>query len=487
MSEKFAVTWILRRGRVQTVGSTGRTARYGPGNPIIATPDSITLIEQARVVASVIANPSARTTWIYAGESGYGDILDILRPGSPACRHISINGSADTALNAEDLEYLNLKGCFNLPTKSDDLITAYFHFVHPIFPILDGPSFLQDYAKSGPEGMNLLLIWAMFSVSSSYVPMYSGKETKALFAMRGKVLFDLSGENDKIVLIQSALLLSFWFDDAEDIKQSWYWSGIAFSMAQTLGLHHLPAPDTPQISRVKYNNLKNLWHCCILRDSWLSHSMGRPLRLYEAARSTTLVHTNECRFRAMQLHANYMYSEAEAEGFEKMWQSSITAAHILRQCQSISSKPTESSTLALCLRDSLQAQQDTSSSFLLSLCSRHLQLCQHAALIAICQLIKDSEMIEAAVDGIVAVVKLYDDNTIPYVPPTAVPLIMPAMLISVSALRSTELHVRELAERRLSFCFHFLDEIEKTYPAASIVKRLFDALHNTIRAQQSNV
>ena len=47
----------------------------------------------------------------------------------------------------------------------------------------------------------------------------------------------MSGENDKLVLVQSALLLSFWFDDAEDIKQSWYWTGIAFGIAQALGLH----------------------------------------------------------------------------------------------------------------------------------------------------------------------------------------------------------------------------------------------------------
>lgn len=408
-----------------------------------------------------------------------------MRPGSPKCRHITINGSADAALSPEDLEYLKLKGCFNLPANSDDLITAYFRFVHPIFPVIDGPSFLRDYAEGGLCKMNLLLIWAMFSVSSSYVSSYSSRDVKASFVTRSKALFDLGGENDKVVLIQSALLLSFWFDDAEDIKQSWYWSGIAFGIAQTLGLHRLPVPDAPQIPNAENDILKNLWHCCMLRDSWLSHGMGRPLRLDEATCSATLVPTADCRFRDMQFQGSGMYSEGEAEGFEKMWRSSITAAHILRQCQSPSAKPAHLSTLALCLRDSLQAQQETiGSSLLLQLCSSHLRLCQNAAVVAISRLSSDIEMTEAAVGGIVAVIEsYYDKSTVAYVPPDVVPLIVPAMLTSISALKSAELHNKELGERRLSSCFRFLEDIEKTYPAASIVRQLFGALYTTIRTE----
>ncbi|CAM1510947.1 Fc.00g084600.m01.CDS01 [Cosmosporella sp. VM-42] len=453
----------------------------------VDTSSSVSQIDQARIVASVIARPSSRTTSIYVGESGYGSILDMLRPGSPKRRHITVNGTADAALNAGDLEYLKLKGCFELPAQSEELLAAYFHFVHPIFPVLDGSSFLRDHARGGLDTMNLLLLWSMFSVSASYVPACSGKETKALFVMRGKVLFDISGENDKLVLIQSALLLSFWFDDAEDIKQSWYWSGIAFNIAQTLGLHRIPILDSQQISQTEYDIWKNLWHCCMLRDAWLSYSMGRPLRLNEAASSATLLLTADCRFRDMKFNKNNVYSEEEAEGFEKMWRSSVTAAHTLRQCQSLSSKPTQPSILAMCLRDSQQIQEDTNSGLLLSLCGRHLKLCQNAAMIAISQSGGDKEMAEAAAGETVTIIRSYlRDTTIAYVPPTVVPLIMPAMLISVSALKSGQLHIRELGESRLSCCFQLLDEIERTFPAASIVKQLFDAVYRAVRAEDHN-
>ncbi|KAK7426013.1 hypothetical protein QQZ08_007461 [Neonectria magnoliae] len=132
--------------------------------------------------------------------------------------------------------------------------------------------------------------------------------------MRGKVLFDVSGENDKLVLIQSALLLSFWFDDAEDIKQSWYWSSIAFGFAQTLGLHRVPVPETQQISKAEHDIWRNLWHCCIFRDAWLSYTMGRPLRLDEAACTASLPLIADCGFRDVKLRGSSIYSEAEAEG-----------------------------------------------------------------------------------------------------------------------------------------------------------------------------
>lgn len=59
----------------------------------------------------------------------------------------------------------------------------------------------------------------MFSVSASYIsePLLNRaeyethKEFKEDIAKREKLLFDLSSENDKIILVQSPLLLGFWF------------------------------------------------------------------------------------------------------------------------------------------------------------------------------------------------------------------------------------------------------------------------------------
>lgn len=38
-------------------------------------------------------------------------------------------------------------------------------------------------------------------------------------------MYDNAGETDKEVLLQSALLLSFWHSDRDSHSEPWYWSG----------------------------------------------------------------------------------------------------------------------------------------------------------------------------------------------------------------------------------------------------------------------
>jgi hypothetical protein len=38
-------------------------------------------------------------------------------------------------------------------------------------------------------------------------------------------MYDNSGETDKEVLLQAALLLSFWHSEKDSHSQPWYWSG----------------------------------------------------------------------------------------------------------------------------------------------------------------------------------------------------------------------------------------------------------------------
>lgn len=94
-------------------------------------------------------------------------------------------------------------------------------------------------------------------------------------------MFDLSQENDKIVLIQSALLIGFWFSDAQDVFQSWHWSGVAISLSQTLGLHRNPdvGGENASIGQQQRVLWRQIWWSCVLRDAWLSLGMGRPLRI----------------------------------------------------------------------------------------------------------------------------------------------------------------------------------------------------------------
>ncbi|KAK4495875.1 hypothetical protein PRZ48_013143 [Zasmidium cellare] len=441
-------------------------------------------IDQAKVTVTVGSNPVSRTGTLYFGESGYGSLMGILDPPAQSKgRHLSIESSRDNALPAEDLEYLKAKGCFALPDESRALLSAYFKFVHPQFPVLDGTAFLRDHGDGRLDTINLLLLWSMFSVGASYVPACRGAETKALYHMRAKTLFDISGENDKYVLIQSSLLLSFFFDDVEDVQQSWYWSGIAFSLAQSLGLHEI-LPVVEGKSSPTYRG--TLWQCCILRDAWLSYTMGRPLRLWEAE----LISSSWCQFSDMVLFGERVHIDDEANELEKAWRCSVDASWALNL--SLQGKVVQTDSILSRWQSQQQPPRELFNPAV-ALCSRYSRLCQHAAIIAVCQLNEKNgstsdasqlDLIDTAEREIASIVQSYlRYDTINCVPLMIVPLIMPALLVAVAALKTEKSTRRERAAERLWSYLALLGAIEHSYPAASMVKRLFGTVRDEILAQ----
>lgn len=102
-----------------------------------------------------------------------------------------------------------------------------------------------------------------------------------LITLKMKCMYSNGGELDKVVLLQSALLMGFWHADMDDHSQPWYWTGTAISLCQILGLHR--DPDS-----IKYNSSfsnhrrhlwRRLWWSCFFRDRWLSLTLGRPFRI----------------------------------------------------------------------------------------------------------------------------------------------------------------------------------------------------------------
>ncbi len=463
-----------RADRTSTVSSDDHQDDNGSPHPN-------TNLDPAKLVAAVVSQPSSKTMPLFVGEGGYGEILNATGTGTAARRHFFIPAETEKALALEDLAYLKTKGCFSLPDNSDDLLRAYFRFVHPSFPILDGPSFLRDYALGGTQKLNLLLLWSMFSVAASYVPGHSRKIVKESFVQRAKLLFDLSHENDKLVLVQSTLLLSFWFAEAEDIKQSWYWSGIAFGIGQTLGLHRDLKAGSESTTIPQRSLWRNLWRCCMLRDVWLAFGMGRPLRLNKADCTVPVRPTSEYQFRNITLNGKALYSSEDVSEILDMWQKLASVSDILRELMSMKGFDATRWTRILQAEVFLQDRQDPK--LHIRVVGRHLQLHQYAALIALNQAGGDGEKIQAATKGTTSVVGSFlADATTAYVAPFAIPLLVPAMLTHLKALRSGKPLLKTLGEDALEGYHLFLCAIEDNYPAASILNRVLTAARDSAAA-----
>lgn len=70
-----------------------------------------------------------------------------------------------------DVDYLRSKGVFSIPKEAicQKLLSAYFHHVHPILPVVDAAAVLMTFHTGGAAAINLLLLWSMFSVAINYV------------------------------------------------------------------------------------------------------------------------------------------------------------------------------------------------------------------------------------------------------------------------------------------------------------------------------
>lgn len=71
--------------------------------------------------------------------------------------------------------------------------------------------------------------------------------------------------------------MSYWYETPGDQKGAWHWTGIAISLAYTVGLHqnHAKLDIEPHEIRPR----KRLWWSCLMRDRLVGLGLGRPTRI----------------------------------------------------------------------------------------------------------------------------------------------------------------------------------------------------------------
>lgn len=79
------------------------------------------------------------------------------------------------------------------------------------------------------------------------------------------------------MLVQSLLLMTYWYETPDDQKDTWHWMGVAISLAHTIGLHRKPGPNS--MTTTKRKLWKRIWWSCFMRDRLIALGMRRPTRI----------------------------------------------------------------------------------------------------------------------------------------------------------------------------------------------------------------
>lgn len=117
-----------------------------------------------------------------------------------------------------------------------ECVSTYFKLFHFFFPVVDKPCFLAQYHLSDRDSI-------------------------------------LSVEGPSHLLLQSLLLVSYYYPPRVEQKHTWLWAHQAIGLAHGAGLHRYSSPS-PQRKL-----WAGIWWACLARDRLIALGTGRPMHI----------------------------------------------------------------------------------------------------------------------------------------------------------------------------------------------------------------
>lgn len=204
----------------------------------------------------------------------------------PLPEEISGSSSRLSEMDNEEIEILKFRGAFLLPPRDlcDDIVESYFEKIHPTIPLVNRTQFMRRYNDpSNPP--SLLLLQAILLAGSrvcrneALLDSAGSSELASLtFYKRVKALYDANYETDRIAIVQSLVLMGWWWEGPEDVtRNSFYWTRVALSVAQGFGLHR--SVEKTSMALIDKRMWKRIWWSLFLRDRWAAVALGRPVQI----------------------------------------------------------------------------------------------------------------------------------------------------------------------------------------------------------------
>ncbi|KAF9887913.1 hypothetical protein FE257_009435 [Aspergillus nanangensis] len=201
----------------------------------------------------------------------------------------------------EDIQYLRIKGVFDLPDKEllDEFITVFLERVYPAADSIDSVAFDLFYRSN---------VLPAFRAAPGRVPVPSRRSV--LLLQKVKLLFDSGYEIDKIVILQSAILMSFWGGGPNNYWNFYSWISTAVTLAEAIGMHRSTA--TTNMKSHDRSLLRRIWWVLIVRDSACSALVGRPFRIDMDQSDTEMLSLEDFTHDA-PMPRNYTYAQYQIE------------------------------------------------------------------------------------------------------------------------------------------------------------------------------
>jgi hypothetical protein len=193
-------------------------------------------------------------------------------------------GHHPSHMTSHDIAYLQSKGAFDLPEPGvlEGLLHAFITRFHPLYSIvdIDDLQLLHRQQKLPWILLHAICLIGVTFCDATIIHQSSLKKrwsARRIFYNKAKAIFDLGYETNKIVLLQSALMLTFWGPHMKTYWNPSTWVHFATTIAASLGIHRSSglAYHDPKDRRL----LRRLWWTLLARDASCATLLGRPFRI----------------------------------------------------------------------------------------------------------------------------------------------------------------------------------------------------------------
>lgn len=207
-------------------------------------------------------------------------------PGPPLeCNAESTSERAHPShLLEEDMICLRRKKAFDYPARAtyDSFMTTFLDVFFPLYPIVNREEFVAQYTK---EQLPWLLVQSCCFIGATFCPIsvlhkagFAGRrQARFTFYRKAKALFDTGYESNKIVILQSVIMMSFWGGGPNSFWNFTSWISTGVTLAETLGIHR--SMTGANMKAKDLSLLKRLWWTLMIRDAFCSCLVGRPFRI----------------------------------------------------------------------------------------------------------------------------------------------------------------------------------------------------------------
>lgn len=162
-------------------------------------------------------------------------------------------------------------------------MSVFLDHVYPLYPIVNRQELIQQYKSNQ---LSLLLMYAICFMAVTFAPQsavtllgfQTRPEARLFFYKKAKALFDMGYETNKITLLQSTFLLSFYGGGPNTYWNFYSWISTAVTIAEAMGIHRSTLA-VPNMQPQDKSLMRRLWWALVARDSICGTLVGRPFRI----------------------------------------------------------------------------------------------------------------------------------------------------------------------------------------------------------------